>query len=181
MNPLQSFVFATLMLLAAPAMAQVGPMQADSAPAVAAAPEVPEIAPAPAAKGDCKQCKEGGKMAHGDMGGMQHGMSCCKGMQAGAAKGGCDKCKQAGMGRMAQGEGKGCCGGMQRGGKSDMACCKGMQAGAAEGGCDKCKQGGMGSMAHVGDSAALEQRVDELEKRLAQVQEQLRAGGNSRN
>lgn len=75
--------------------------------AQAVAPDVPEIAPAPAAMEKCDKCKEGGmgKMAHAD--GMQHAQKGCR--------------------------------------------------------------GGMGA----GDSAALERRIAELEKRLDQMQQLL--------
>lgn len=157
MKTLQSLLVAALFSLAAPAWAQQP----------VAVPAVPEIAPAPAAKEDCEKCKQGGmgKMAHADMGGMQHGkmdgMGCCKGKQEGAAKGGCEKCKQGGMGMMAHGDmdgmqhgagGKGCCGGMMGGmQQGGMACCSGMRGG----------------------DAALERRIAELEKRLDLMQQLL--------
>lgn len=125
MKTLQSLLFACLFAFVTPLWAQ------------AAVPDVPEIAPAPAAAGKCDKCKEAGmgRMAGG-------GMACCKGKQE-RAGGKCDKCKEGGMGMMAHGDmegmgGKGCCGGM----------------------------GG-------GDSAALERRIAELEKRLDLMQQLL--------
>ncbi|MEW5966837.1 MAG: hypothetical protein AB1720_07575 [Pseudomonadota bacterium] len=159
MKILQSLLAAALFACAASTLAQQP----------AAVPDVPEIAPAPAAKEDCEKCKQGGmgRMAGGGMGGMQHGgmegMACCKGKQE-RAGGKCDKCKEGGMGMMAHGDmggmqhgggGKGCCGGMggmQHGRSGGMACC-----------------GGMGG----GDSAALERRIAELEKRLDLMQQLL--------
>ena len=118
MKILQSLLAAALFSLAAPALAQQP----------ATAPDVPEIAPAPAAKGDCEKCKQGGmgRIAHGGrdgMAGMQHA-----------------------------GAGKGCCGGMGGMQQGGMRCC-----------------GGMGG----GDSAALERRIAELEKRLDLMQQLL--------
>jgi hypothetical protein len=151
MIPMKSIVFAALMLLAAPVFAQDA--------AVAAAPDVPEIAPAPVAKGDCAKCKQGGKMARGDMGGMQQGgMSRCKGKQDGAATEGCEKCKQGGMGRMAHGDMEG----MQHGGMGGMGCCGG-----------KMVHGGGMQHGGAGDTAALERRINELEKRLDLMQQLL--------
>jgi len=142
MNLLKSFVLATLMMLAAPVLAQTAALPADS---VAAAPDVPEIAPAPAGMGEREKCKQGmgGKMAEG-------GMACCKGKHGGTGKGGCEKC--AGMGGKMSHGGMSCCGGMQRGG---MGCCGGMHGSGA------------------GDTAALERRISELEKRLDLMQQLL--------
>lgn len=135
MKTLQSLLFACVFAFAAPLWAQ------------AVAPDVPEIAPAPAAAGKCDKCKEGGmgKMAHGEEAGMQHG-------------------KMEGMGGMQPG-GKGCCGGMMAERMGGGGCC-GMQRGGMGGmGCG----GGMGG----GDTAALERRVAELEKRLDLMQQLL--------
>lgn len=160
MKTLQSLLVAALLALAAPVLAQQA----------AALPDVPEIAPAPAAKEDCEKCKRGGmgRMADGGMGGMQHGkmdgMACCKGKQAGAAQGGCERCKQGGMGMMAHG-GMDDMGGMQHGG-GGKGCCGGM-AGMQPGGMRCCS--GTGG----GDSAALERRIAELEKRLDLMQQLL--------
>lgn len=71
MKPLQSLLFTCLFAFVTPLWAQ------------AAAPDVPEIAPAPAAAGKCDKCKEGGmgRMAHGDM--LHGGRGCCGGMGGG--------------------------------------------------------------------------------------------------
>lgn len=68
-------------------------------------------------------------------------------------KGGCEKCKKKGMGGDHQGHG-----------------------GGGMGGCEKCRKGGMGD-GHMGHgdggcpkAAALEDRIDELEKRLDLMQ-----------
>ena len=75
---------------------------------------------------------------------------------AASNKGGCEKCKKKGMGGMHGGSHEGHGGGM--------------------GGCEKCKKGGMGG-GHMGHgdggcpkAAALEDRIDELEKRLDLMQ-----------
>ena len=177
MSLLKSFVLATLMMLAAPVLAQTAALPADSAAAV---PDVPELAPAPAGMGEREKCKQsmGGTMTDG-------GMACCKGKQGGAGKMGCEKCKQGMGGKMAD---------------SGMACCKGVQGGAGKMGCEKCagmggkmhhgggksccggiQGGGMGGMGccggmhggGAGDTAALERRVNELEKRLDLLQQLL--------
>lgn len=152
MKILQSLLAAALFALAAPALAQQP----------ATAPDVPEIAPAPAAKGDCEKCKQGGmgKMAQGGI----DGMAGCKGKQGDAARGGCEKCGQGGMGRIAHG-GRDGMAGMQHAG-AGKGCCGGM-GGMQQGGMRCC--GGMGG----GDSAALERRIAELEKRLDLMQQLL--------
>jgi hypothetical protein len=144
MNPMKSILFAALLMLAPPLLAQGGPVNPDSATAATAAvPDVPEIAPAPAGKGDCERCK---KMGTG-------GMSCCKGMQRSGCKmahgggtGGCEKCEHMG-GKMAHGHGMSGMGG--------MGCCGGMRGGDS------------------GDTAAFERRISELEKRLDLMQQLL--------
>lgn len=168
MKTLQSLLFACVFAFAAPLWAQ------------AVAPDVPEIAPAPAAAGKCDKCKEGGmgKMAHGEGAGMQHGkmegMACCKGKPE-RAGGKCEQCREGGMGRMAHGDMEGM-GGMQSGGKG---CCGGMMAERmGGGGCCGMQRGGMGGMGcgggmGGGDTAALERRVAELEKRLDLMQQLL--------
>lgn len=113
-------------------------------------PNVPEIAPSPAAKGDSEKCRHDGmgKMAHAgmkDMGGMN---GCCKSRSGSQTQGGCEKCRQGGMDHsMHAGMGD-----MQHGGAGGMACC-----------------GGRGE----GGQAALERRVAELEKRLDLIQQLL--------
>lgn len=133
MNLLKSFVLATLMMLAAPVLAQTTTLPADSAAMVA---DVPEIAPAPAGMGEREKCKQGmgGNMADG-------GKACCKGKQGGAGKMGCEKCASM-SGRMSHG---------------GMPCCGGMHGGGA------------------GDTAMLERRINELEKRLDLMQQLLQA------
>lgn len=160
MKTLQSLLFACLFAFAAPLWAQ------------AAAPDVPEIAPAPAAAEKCDKCKERGMGRMADAG--MDGMACCKGKQE-RAGGKCDKCKEGGMGRMAHG-GEGM-GGMQHGGKG---CCGGMMAErmGGGGGCCGMQHGGMGGMRCCGgmgggDTAALERRIAELEKRLDLMQQLL--------
>jgi len=105
MKTLRPILFASLLALASPLLAQEAHQHHGSAVAASPVPEVEAIAPAPAGKDGCEKCKQSGmgdKMAAGEVGGMG-GMSCCKGMQGGADKGGCDKCKQGGMGKMAHG------------------------------------------------------------------------------
>lgn len=95
MKKLKPIVFASLLLLAFPLMAQ----DAHQHHGVAATetPALAEISPAPAGKGGCEKCKTmgtGDKLAHGD--GMV-GMMGCKGMHFGEIGG------------------KSCCGGMRGG------------------------------------------------------------------
>lgn len=95
MKKLKPIVFASLLVLAFPLMAQEGHSHHGT-------PALAEIAPAPAGKGGCDKCKTmgmGGKMAHGDdmgdmdgMGGkMAHGegmggMMCCKSRHGGGSE-----------------------------------------------------------------------------------------------
>lgn len=125
MKILRPILFASLLALASPLLAQDAHQHHSGTAAASSTPAVESIASAPAGKGDCEKCKKAGmgdKMASADMEGMSGmggmgGMSCCKG-------------KHGGMG------GKSCCGGMHGG----------------------------------GDTAALEQRISELEKRLDLMQ-----------
>lgn len=132
MKKLKPIVFASLLVLALPLMAQEGHPH-HGAPALA------EIAPAPAGKGGCDKCKTmglDGKMTHGDGMGDMDGMG----------------------GKMAHGDGKG-----------GMMCCKSKHGGGSEVGGKSCCGGMRG-----GDTLALEQRISELEKRLDQMQKQLK-------
>jgi hypothetical protein len=95
MKTLRPFLFASLLALASPLLAQEAHQHHGGAVAASPAPGVEAIAPAPAGKGGCEKCKQSGmgdKMAAGEMGGMA-GMSCCGGMKG---KGGCDKCASMG-------------------------------------------------------------------------------------
>lgn len=126
MKILRPILFASLLALASPLLAQDAHQHHGDTAAASSTPALESIAPAPAAKGACEKCKQAGmgdKMAGADMEGMSGmgGMSCCKGKQGG------------GMG------GKSCCGGMHGG----------------------------------ADTAALAQRINELEKRLDLMQAQL--------
>jgi hypothetical protein len=146
MKLLKSFVLATLMMLAAPLLAQTAALPAASAAAV---PDVPELAPAPAGMGEREKCKQGmgGKMAEG-------GMACCKGKQGSAGKMGCEKCaSMQGAGKMRCEKCASMGGTMNHGG--GKSCCSGMQGDGA------------------GDTAALERRINELEKRLDLMQQLL--------
>lgn len=127
MKILRPILFASLLALASPLLAQDSHQHHGGAAAAPSEVALEAIAPAPAGKAGCEKCKQAGmgdKMAGGDMDGMSGmgGMACCKGKQGG------------GMG------GKSCCGGMHAG-----------------------MHGG-------GDTAALEQRINELEKRLDLMQ-----------
>lgn len=161
MNLLKSFVLATLMMLAAPVLAQTAALPADSAAVV---PDVPELAPAPAGMGEREKCKQGmgGTMADG-------GMACCKGKQGGAGKMGCEKCASMG-GKMSHG-GMSCCGSMQGAGKMGCEKCASMGGRMHHGGSKSCCGGMHGGGA--GDTAALERRINELEKRLDLMQQLL--------
>ncbi|MHB1187002.1 hypothetical protein [Thiobacillus sp.] len=102
MKILRPILFASLLALASPLLAQEAHPYHGGAVAASSAPEVDSIAPAPAGKGGCEKCKQSGmgdKMAGGEMGEMG-GMSCCKGKHGGGS----------GMG------GKPCGGGMHGGG-----------------------------------------------------------------
>jgi len=105
MKKLKPIVFASLLVLAFPLMAQEG-HPPHGAPALA------EIGPAPASKGGCDKCKTmgmGGKMAHvDDMGDMGEKMA------HGEGKGGMMCCKSTHGGGSEMG-GKSCCGGMHGG------------------------------------------------------------------
>jgi hypothetical protein len=134
MNILRPILFASLLVLASPLLAQDAHQHHGGPATASSTAALEQIAPAPAGKEGCEKCKQAGigdKMAGADMDGMggmggMGGMSCCKG-------------KQGGMG------GKSCCGGMHAGGM----------------------HGGM----HGGsETAALEQRINELEKRLDLMQ-----------
>jgi len=106
MKTLRPILFASLLALSPPLLAQEAHPHHGGAVAAAPAPEVESIAPAPVGKGGCEKCKKSGmgdKMAAGDMGEMDGmggmgGMSCCKGMHGGGGMGG-----------------KSCCGGMHGG------------------------------------------------------------------
>lgn len=127
MKILRPILFASLLALASPLLAQDAHQHHDGPAAASSTAALEPIAPAPAGKEGCEKCRKAGmgdKMAGGDMDGMSGmgGMSCCKGKQGG------------GMG------GKPCCGGMH------------------------------GGMHGGGDTAALERRINELEKRLDLMQ-----------
>jgi hypothetical protein len=99
MKTLRPILFATLLALASPLLAQDVHQHHGGPAAASPTAALESIAPAPAGKAGCEKCKQAGmgdKMAGGDMDGMS-GMSCCKGKQGG------------GMG------GKSCCGGMHGG------------------------------------------------------------------
>lgn len=131
MKILRPILFASLLALASPLLAQDAHQHHGDTAAASSTPALESIASAPAGKEGCEKCKKAGmgdKMAGADLGGMS-GMSCCKG-------------KHGGMG------GKSCCGGMHEGGMHS-----GMHGG--------------------GDTAALAQRINELEKRLDLMQAQL--------
>ncbi|MGB9130825.1 MAG: hypothetical protein WCB97_14375 [Thiobacillus sp.] len=88
MKTLRPILFASLLALSSPLLAQEAHPHHGGAVAAAPAPEVESIAPAPAGKGGCEKCKKsgmGGKMAAGDMGEMggMGGKSCCGGMHGG--------------------------------------------------------------------------------------------------
>jgi len=132
MTILRPILFASVLALASPLLAQDAHQHHGSMAAASSTPALESIASAPAAKAGCEKCKQAGmgdKMAGADMEGMS-GISCCKGKQGG------------GMG------GKSCCGGMHGGGMH-------------------------GGMHGGGDTAALAQRINELEKRLDLMQAQL--------
>lgn len=131
MKILRPILFASLLALASPLLAQDAHQHHGGTAAASSTPAVESIASAPAGKGGCEKCKQAGmgdKMAGADMEGMSGmgdmgGMACCKG-------------KHGGMG------GKSCCGGMH------------------------------GGMHGGGDTAAMAQRISELEKRLDLMQAQ---------
>ncbi|MDP3420798.1 MAG: hypothetical protein Q8S10_07740 [Thiobacillus sp.] len=131
MNILRPILFASLLALASPLLAQDAHQHHGGPAAASSTAALEQIAPAPAGKEGCEKCKKAGmgdKMAGGDMDGMggMGGMSCCKGKQGG----------------------KSCCGGMHAG-----------------------MHGGMHAGMHGGgDTAALERRINELEKRLDLMQ-----------
>lgn len=134
MKILRPILFASLLALASPLLAQDAHQHHGGMVAASSTPTLESIASAPAGKAGCEKCKQAGmgdKMAGAGMEGMSGmgGMSCCKGRQGG------------GMG------GKSCCGGMH--------------------------DGMHGGMHGGGDTAALEQRINELEKRLDLMQAQL--------
>ena len=129
MKILRPILFASLLALASPLLAQDAHQHHGGMAGASSTPTLESIASAPAGKAGCEKCKQAGmgdKMAGADMEGMSGmgGMSCCKG-------------KHGGMG------GKSCCGGMH------------------------------GGMHGGGDTAALAQRINELEKRLDLMQAQL--------
>lgn len=127
MKILRPILFASLLALASPLLAQDAHQHHGDNAAASSTPALESITSAPAGKEGCEKCRKAGmgdKMAGADMEGMS-GMSCCKGKQGG------------GMG------GKSCCGGMH------------------------------GGMHGGGDTAALVQRINELEKRLDLMQAQL--------
>ncbi|MDP3421313.1 MAG: hypothetical protein Q8S10_10335 [Thiobacillus sp.] len=124
MKILRPILFAFLLALTSPLLAQDAHQHHGDTVAASSTPALESIASAPAGREGCEKCRKagmGGKMAGADMEGMS-GMSCCKGKHGG------------GMG------GKSCCGGMH------------------------------GGMHGGGDTAALERRINELEKRLDLMQ-----------
>lgn len=128
MKILRPILFASLLALASPVLAQDAHQHHGSMTTVSSTPALESIASAPAGKEGCEKCKKAGmgdNMTGADMEGMSGmgGMGCCGGKMA----------HGGGMG------GKSCCGGMQHGG--------------------------------AGDTAALERRINELEKRLDLLQQ----------
>ena len=122
MKILRPILFASLLALASPLLAQDTHQHHGDPAAASSTAALEQIAAVPAGKEGCEKCKQAGmgaKMAGADMDGMSGmgGMSCCKG-------------KQDSMG------GKSCCCAMHGG----------------------------------GDTAALAQRINELEKRLDLMQ-----------
>jgi hypothetical protein len=82
MKTVRPIVFAALLALTAPLLAQEGHQHHGGGAAEAPAQSPAEIAPASASKGDCEKCKKmgmGEKKSHGG------GMESCKGMKGGGA------------------------------------------------------------------------------------------------
>jgi len=89
LKTLRPILFASLLALASPLLAQEAHQHQGGAVTASPIQDVEPIAPAPAGKGGCEKCKKSGagdKMAGGaemgEMGGMD-GKSCCGGMHGG--------------------------------------------------------------------------------------------------
>ena len=136
MKILRPILFASLLALASPLLAQDAHQHHGDTAAASSMPALEPIASAPAGKAGCEKCKKAGmgdKMAGADLVGGMGGMSCCKG---------------------------------KHGGMSGKSCCGGMHGSSTHGGMH-------GEMHGGGDTAALELRINELEKRLDLMQAQL--------
>ena len=88
MKILRPILFASLLALASPLLAQDAHQDHGSMAAASSTAALESIASAPAAKAGCEKCKQAGmgdKMAGADMEGMsgRGGLLCCKGKQGG--------------------------------------------------------------------------------------------------